>query len=147
MSRKRILQNYPRLSRWQAMLLLLVFLSARGLVPAGFMPAAFAAGTPYGLCHGDSRSALLLNALTNPIQQHHHGHQADHLDGHNHNTLTAHSFADNYCSFSVVTNIVSAPATDLGLPSAEAVVATSPFSFTLAPSSAYTRPLIRAPPH
>lgn len=146
MSRKCTLNNCPRLSQWQALLLLLVFLSARGLVPAGFMPAAFTAGTPYGLCHGDSRSALLLNALATPPQGHHHDHHANHADGHNHDALTAHSFADNHCNFSAAASVASAPATELDLFIEGATFLALPPSFNLPLSSSYTLPLIRAPP-
>ncbi len=97
-----------RLSPWQAVLLLCVFLAARGLVPAGFMPAAIAAGTPYDLCHGDSRSALLLNALSR--QHSHQGHQGE---AHQHGALTAQAFADNHCSFSAGATIAAAPTLEL----------------------------------
>ncbi|WP_444902481.1 hypothetical protein ACJJIG_09705 [Microbulbifer sp. SSSA007] len=147
MSRKRTLQSCPRLSRWQTLLLLLVFLSVRGLAPAGFMPAAFAAGTPYGLCHGDSRSALLLNALaTPPTLEHHHNHQAEHSSGHNHDALTAHSFADNHCNFSAAATVASVPVADLDLFSEGQTPRTSTPGFNLVSAVAYTLPLIRAPP-
>ncbi|WP_308365034.1 MULTISPECIES: hypothetical protein [unclassified Microbulbifer] len=84
------------LHRWQAVLLLAVFLAVRGLVPAGFMPAPLAGGAPYGYCHGDSRSALLLELLA----PRHNGHH--HPAGHQHDAPTAQSFADNHCSFSTV---------------------------------------------
>lgn len=81
------------LHHWQAALLLAVFLAVRGLVPAGFMPAPLAGGAPYGYCHGDSRSALLLELLAPRHNSHHHA-------GHQHDAPTAQSFADNHCSFS-----------------------------------------------
>ncbi|SHF24561.1 hypothetical protein SAMN04487965_1729 [Microbulbifer donghaiensis] len=104
------LQFRARLSQWQAALFLCLFLclflAVRGLVPAGFMPASLAAGTPYGLCHGDGRSALLLNALA----QWEHAH---HGAGHDHSALTAQAFADNHCSFSAGAGIATAPTLEL----------------------------------
>ncbi|WP_444906953.1 hypothetical protein [Microbulbifer sp. SSSA008] len=143
MSGKRTIQYCSRLSQWQALLLLLVFLSARGLVPAGFMPADFAAGTPYGLCHGDSRSALLLNALKANSHSDHHG---DHSSSHNHDTLTAHSFADNHCNFSAAASIASAPTTELEIVLPGFTQPPSYPAFFRVISNAYSRPLIRAPP-
>lgn len=143
MSGKRTIQCCSRLPQWQALLLLLVFLSARGLVPAGFMPADFTAATPYGLCHGDSRSALLLNALsTNPHSDHHLSHSPNH----NHNALTAHSFADNHCNFSAAASIASAPTTELEIVLPGFTQPSSYPAFFRVISSAYSRPLIRAPP-
>lgn len=90
-------------------MLLCCFLAVRGLVPAGYMPAPVLAGTPYGLCHGDSRAALLLNSLQ--ASQVHEGHHNDHHSGHHggqhnahnaghdHDPATAKHFADSTCAF------------------------------------------------
>ena len=111
---------------WLAVLLLGMFLAVRGLVPAGFMPAPIAGGSPYELCHGDSRSALLLNLATadqpsDHHQPHHasaHAHHQGHAHGdsyqsgavsaatasptlgHQHDSATAQAFSDNHCNFS-----------------------------------------------
>ncbi|WP_444928906.1 hypothetical protein ACJJIF_13680 [Microbulbifer sp. SSSA002] len=143
MSGKRTIQSCSRLSQWQALLLLLVFLSARGLVPAGFMPADFSSATPYGLCHGDSRSALLLNALS---ADSHADQHSGHSENHNHNTLTAHSFADNHCNFSAAASLASAPAAELEITLAGVLQPSAGPTFSPSLSSAYSRPLIRAPP-
>ncbi|WP_299585528.1 hypothetical protein [uncultured Microbulbifer sp.] len=145
MSPQRILKSRPHLPQWQALLLLVVFLSARGLVPAGFMPAAFADSTPYGLCHGDSRSALLLNALAIPVEEHHHGPQTE-TSGHNHDALTAHSFADNHCNFSAAASLASAPAAELYAAVAGNILPTPAIGFSPVHSHRHARPLIRAPP-
>ncbi|WP_160152069.1 hypothetical protein [Microbulbifer sp. ALW1] len=87
---------------WLAVVLLGLFLSVRGLVPAGFMPAPVAGGSLYALCHGDSRSALLLNLLSPPVADahlHHHGGPAAPA-GHDHDTATAKNFAESHCTFS-----------------------------------------------
>lgn len=98
-----------RLSQWQATLLLCLFLAVRGLMPAGYMPAPMAAGSLFGLCHGDSRSTVLLQSLARlHAQNGHHPH-----NGHQHNALTAHTFADNHCNFSAGANLATAPALDL----------------------------------
>ncbi|WP_444899580.1 hypothetical protein ACJJIX_06365 [Microbulbifer sp. VAAC004] len=148
MSRPRTRKNRPHLPQWQALLLLLVFLSARGLVPAGFMPAAFSAGTPYDFCHGDSRSALLLNALASQAQDHHHSHGGGHGEhsGHNHDALTAHSFADNHCNFSAAASLVHVPALDLHFASEGNILPLFSNGINTALSLYYSRPLIRAPP-
>ncbi|QFT56792.1 hypothetical protein [Microbulbifer sp. THAF38] len=145
MSRARTRKNRPHLPQWLALLLLLAFLSARGLVPAGFMPADFSAGTPYGLCHGDSRSALLLNSLANQAQDHHHN-LGDNHSGHNHDTLTAHSFADNHCNFSAAASLAQAPALDLHLFIEGNILPPHSKGINPALSLHYSRPLIRAPP-
>ncbi len=105
------------------------------------MPAPFTAGTPYGLCHGDGRSALLLNALAQ-WEHAHHGHSGDH----NHDALTAQTFADNHCSFSAGTGIATAPA--LALPPFSASGNRAPAANTLAPTRqrSYLLPPTRAPP-
>ncbi|AMX03746.1 hypothetical protein [Microbulbifer thermotolerans] len=98
-----------RLSQWQAVLLLCLFLSVRGLMPAGYMPAPMATGSLFGLCHGDSRSTALLQSLARLHAQHgHHPH-----NGHQHDALTAHTFADNHCNFSTGANLATAQALDL----------------------------------
>ncbi|WOX04188.1 hypothetical protein [Microbulbifer pacificus] len=99
----------PCLPPWLAVVLLGVFLAVRGLVPAGFMPTAVASGGPYQLCHGDSRSALLLS-LAVPARSsdrahgghgHEHGHaQAPQASQHQHDDATAQVFSDNHCNFS-----------------------------------------------
>ncbi|KUJ83828.1 MULTISPECIES: hypothetical protein [Microbulbifer] len=102
-------------ARLSAVLLLALFLAVRGLVPAGYMPAAVASGSLYGLCHGDARSAFLLQSLAAAAEpaggQHHHhnhhqGHHGDPLasadtphSGHDHSPATGQAFADNHCSF------------------------------------------------
>ncbi|MCO1332748.1 hypothetical protein MO867_00215 [Microbulbifer sp. OS29] len=146
MSGTRTIQSCSRLLQWQALLLLLVFLSARGLVPAGFMPAAFTAGTPYGLCHGDSRTALLLNALASNAHSNHHNSHTNPATNHNHDALTAHSFADNHCNFSAVASISSSAATELDIALSGFIYSPSLAGFHPALSSPYNRPLIRAPP-
>lgn len=101
-------------ARLSAVLLLALFLAVRGLVPAGYMPAAVASGSLYGLCHGDARSAFLLQSLASAESagshhHHHNDHQGHHGDplasadtphsGHNHSPATGQAFADNHCSF------------------------------------------------
>lgn len=101
----------PCLPPWLAVVLLGVFLAVRGLVPAGFMPSAVASGGPYQLCHGDSRSALLLSLATPATPNdsahgghghaHGHGHaQAPQASPHQHDDATAQVFSDNHCNFS-----------------------------------------------
>ncbi|MCW8126273.1 hypothetical protein [Microbulbifer halophilus] len=127
-----------RLPRGLALLLLCVFLSARGLVPAGFMPAPLSAGAPYDLCHGDSRSLELLNWLADRRDNHRPGHQ--------HDTLTAQSFADNHCNFSAGAILAAAPIAEI--PPAIAGVR-EPIPALPAPPARhrhYTRPPGRAPP-
>ncbi|WP_226703538.1 hypothetical protein [Microbulbifer elongatus] len=111
---------------WLAVLLLGMFLAVRGLVPAGFMPAPIAGGSPYELCHGDSRSALLLNLANGdspsdhhqphyaPAHAHHQGHAHENAHhsmaepagtesanpDHQHDSATAQAFSDNHCNFS-----------------------------------------------
>lgn len=130
-----------RLSQWQAALLLCVFLAVRGLVPAGFMPAPLAAGTPYGFCHGDGRSALLLNALAQ-WEHAHHGHGG----GHSHDALTAQTFADNHCSFSAGVGLAAAPSVHLPFFSAGATAPTPTPAAPAARVNPYALPPSRAPP-
>lgn len=127
------------LHQWQAALLLLVFLSARGLVPAGFMPASIAGGSPYDLCHGDSRSALLLQWLAG--QEHHH-----HGNGHQHDALTAQSFADNHCSFAASASIAAAPALELQFAVADSAQPLPPAANQTLRQRSYLLPPPRAPP-
>lgn len=130
-----------RLHQWQAALLLLVFLCARGLVPAGFMPAAVTAGTPYAFCHGDSRSALLLDALTQAEHAHHGG-----SGSHQHDALTAQTFADNHCSFSASAGIATASSFE-STPLFGSDGAEPPFFSTSLPRQRnYLQPPTRAPP-
>lgn len=121
--------------------MLACFLGVRGLVPAGFMPAAVADGAPYGYCHGDSRSALLLNALA----QYHHDHHS-HAGEHDHDDATAQAFADNHCGFSAGSGV--APAPTLHIP--RLATAPSRLPATIARSlprqRSYLHPPSRAPP-
>lgn len=117
--------------------MLLVFLSARGLVPAGFMPASIAGGSPYNLCHGDSRSALLLQWLAG---QEHHQH------GHQHDALTAQTFADNHCSFAASASIAAAPALELLLEVADGAQPLPPAANQPLRQRSYLLPPPRAPP-
>ncbi|MEX2963324.1 hypothetical protein [Microbulbifer sp. TYP-18] len=125
----------------QAVLLLLIFLCARGLVPAGFMPAPVSGGAPYDFCHGDSRSALLLQWLAD--QRHtHQGHES----GHQHDALTAHTFADNHCSFAAGPAALAGEPGAL-LPFAVRTVDAVPFEGRFYPlAQAFLLPLSRAPP-
>lgn len=133
-----------RLSRGQAALLLCLFLAVRGLVPAGFMPAPLNAGAPYGFCHGDGNSALLLQWLQREYPKKQSGHQ--HNNGHHHDALTAHSFADNHCNFSTAAGLATAPSADLLLSvSGTALPIPTPVN-TAALSRAYALPPSRAPP-
>lgn len=121
------------------MLLLCLFLAVRGLVPVGFMPAPLASGMPYGFCHGDTRSALLLSALAQRTHAHHDG-------GHNHDALTAQTFTDNHCSFSAGAGPAATALANFQFFTADAVApAPIPVSAT-ARVSAYILPLTRAPP-
>jgi len=128
-----------RLSPWQAQLLLCIFLAVRGLAPAGFMPAPIADGTPYDFCHGDGRSALLLQSLSQP-----HSHRGHH--GHGHDALTAQAFADNHCSFSAGAG-ATAPAT-LELPPVASGRLSPPIARFRSPlpRRGYLQPPQRAPP-
>lgn len=132
-----------RLPRSLALLLLCVFLCARGLVPAGFMPAPLAAGAPYDLCHGDSRSAQLLQWLS---ESHGHSGGHDHSAGHQHSALTAKSFADNHCNFSASAAVASASSIE---PLAAIIGVRAPSAALPLPvvkQRDYTLPPGRAPP-
>ena len=133
-----------RLSRGQVALLLCLFLAVRGLVPAGFMPAPLSGGAPYGFCHGDGNSALLLQWLQRDYPQKQGGHH--HHSGHHHDALTAHSFADNHCNFSAAAGLATAPSADLLLPVAGTALPTPAPATTAALSRAYALPPSRAPP-
>lgn len=138
MAQRRDHRKRCRLPQWQALLLLLAFLCVRGLVPAGFMPAPLSGGAPYGFCHGDGDSALLLQWLQREYHHHHSGHQ--------HDTLTAHSFADNHCNFSAAADLAAAPSVDVRLFTAGATAPTPPPVAAAARGRAYALPLTRAPP-
>lgn len=127
-----------RLPRSLALLLLCVFLCARGLVPAGFMPAPLSGGAPYDLCHGDGNSALLLQWLQREHQHHH--------SGHHHDELTAHAFADNHCNFSATAGLAAAPSADLQLFVAGVPVLAAGPTTSAADNRAYAQPPSRAPP-
>ncbi|WP_250461384.1 DUF2946 family protein [Microbulbifer litoralis] len=127
-----------RLPRSLALLLLCVFLCARGLVPAGFMPAPLSGGAPYGFCHGDGNSALLLQWLQREYH-HHHG-------GHHHDGLTAHAFADNHCNFSAAAGLAAAPSVDLQVFIAGISTPAAAPTAGAARSRTYTQPPSRAPP-
>ncbi|MCX2801962.1 hypothetical protein [Microbulbifer thermotolerans] len=131
--------DHPLLPQWRAALLLCLFLAVRGLVPAGFMPAPLAAGAPYTLCHGDSRSTLLLHALA-------HWQRDDHGAGHHHDALTAQTFADNHCSFSAGAALAGTPAVDIQFFTVGGLVPAPPVLQGAARSRAYARPPARAPP-
>lgn len=148
-----------RLPPWLAVVLLGMFLAARGLVPAGFMPAAVAGGSLYELCHGDSRSALLLSLTASSGPTHHPihdqtGHQAHHdghspepaQSGHQHDSATAQVFSDNHCSFSAT--VVAAAHAGQWLPALEQTTApvTSAAPKYLPRNPHYVRPPGRAPP-
>lgn len=141
---QRYSQRLPQSSArsWPILLLLMCFLAVRGFVPAGFMPAPLAAGVPYDLCHGDSRSALLLSALSSSgHEQHHHS-----SGGGQHHDAIAQAFADNHCGFSASAGLATAPV--LVLP---AVVAVGVQPAALLPSPPpsrrfYLHPPPRAPP-
>ncbi|WP_193162962.1 hypothetical protein [Microbulbifer hainanensis] len=142
--RRQLGKSQFRLSRGQAVLLLCLFLAVRGLVPAGFMPAPLSAGAPYGFCHGDGNSALLLQWLQRDYPQkqgehHHHG-------GHHHDALTAHSFADNHCNFSAVAGLATAPSPDLLLSVSGTALPVPAPATTAALSRDYVLPPGRAPP-
>ncbi|MDP5209677.1 hypothetical protein [Microbulbifer sp. 2205BS26-8] len=104
------------------------------------MPASLAAGTPYGLCHGDNRSALLLTVLTGPAGEHHHS-------GHDHDTLTAHSFADTHCAYSAVAGVAGTPATVSDILSGGVSSPPTIPKVRIVLPGLFERPLIRAPPH
>lgn len=147
----------PCLPRWLAVVLLGVFLAVRGLVPAGFMPSAVASGGPYQLCHGDSRSALLLSLATPVIRgdsahhghEHEHGHgqpQPPHAGAHQHDSATAEAFSDNHCSFSSAgasiaarTELPWSPLPGFAVPAPTVAVAQRPLNHYLFPPG-------RAPP-
>ena len=154
------MQQYTGISRyshrglpaWQTALLLCCFLAVRGLVPAGYMPAPLSAGTPYGLCHGDSRAALLLNSLqTSQVHDgHHSGHYGNHHNahsaGHDHDPATAKYFADSTCAFAAAaTSNVGGELADLGaLRSRSSRSTAAQWHFDSQP--AYFIPPGRAPP-
>ncbi|WP_226664404.1 hypothetical protein [Microbulbifer aggregans] len=144
---------------WLVVVLLGMFLAARGLVPAGFMPAAVAGGSLYELCHGDSRSALLLNLTASsgpaphPVhhqtdhETHHGGHSLEPAQsGHQHDSATAQVFSDNHCSFSAT--VVAAAHAGQWLPALEHTAApVAPAVFKYFPRNPhYVRPPGRAPP-
>jgi len=132
------LRDRWRLSQGQAALLLCLFLAVRGLVPAGFMPAPLGAGGPYGLCHGNGDSAMLLQWLQREYHQHH--------GGHHHDDATAHSFADNHCNFSAAAGLAAAPSAELQL-FFGGVMAPPPAAIpSAAHRRAYALPHSRAPP-
>ncbi|WP_237067769.1 hypothetical protein [Microbulbifer guangxiensis] len=143
-------------ARLYAVLLLALFLAVRGLVPVGFMPAPISSGSPYGLCHGDARSAFLLQSLaaaTPTGEHHHHGHHGHHgadgsspQTGHDHDPATAQVFADNHCSFaaSAALAVEAQPLNSGGI--VQSGLGDAPAADTYAPSLAYLRPQGRAPP-
>ncbi|MFV8780871.1 hypothetical protein ACNKU7_00480 [Microbulbifer sp. SA54] len=158
-----------RLPPWLAVVLLGVFLAARGLVPPGFMPAAVAGGSLYELCHGDSRSALLLGltggaGYTDSPSHHsssHHNpsHPVSHnlqpanattteagTGSHQHDSATAKLFSDNHCSFSATAVAASHSGQwqpELVLAAAGRAPAARDFSPKI---TLYIRPPGRAPP-
>ncbi|AOS96169.1 hypothetical protein AUP74_00700 [Microbulbifer aggregans] len=147
-------------TRLYAALLLALFLAVRGLVPAGFMPAPMDSGSPYGLCHGDARSAFLLQSLaaaSNPAgEHHHHGHQQHHGDhgaavttphsGHDHDPATAQAFADNHCSFAASAALAIAAPQLNPIGSEQSGLADNLALNSFLPSFIYLRPQGRAPP-
>ncbi|TCO72213.1 hypothetical protein [Chromatocurvus halotolerans] len=48
-------------------LCVLAYLVAAAVVPSGYMAAPLASGTPFHLCPGDTRSALIISALTDSV--------------------------------------------------------------------------------
>lgn len=142
-----------------AVVLLGVFLAVRGLVPPGFMPGSATGGSLYELCHGDSRSALLLNlALPSDghrqqhtqsdsagSHQHHSAHGQPHTsigaDAHQHDSATAQAFSDNHCSFSTAAaSIIDSGAMPLG-----AIPGYSPLLPQLPWAAVQTQPYLRPP--
>ncbi len=70
--------------RQQSLLLatLLAYLVAGAIVPRGHMAAPLSSGTPFHLCPGDLRSALIIDTLSPAADhQHQHHHQADDSTG------------------------------------------------------------------
>ncbi|WGL15587.1 hypothetical protein PVT68_12490 [Microbulbifer bruguierae] len=153
---------------WLAVALLGIFLAVRGLVPAGFMPASIAAGSPYEFCHGDSRSALLLNLISaekhadsgqlqhifTPDHGHGHGHHqtaapadpAATNHGHQHDSATAQAFSDNHCNFAASVAFVAGAEKLLWIPLPGSSVSVFRLQTSVITPQYYLLPPGRAPP-
>ncbi len=106
-SKSHVISRFARLQkarplRQQSLLLatLLAYLVAGAIVPRGHMAAPLSSGTPFHLCPGDLRSALIIDRLSagtvhHPHQHHHHADDSASVDS----TSVDKTSADPGCSF------------------------------------------------
>lgn len=82
--------------RQQSLLLatLLAYLVAGAIVPRGHMAAPLASGTPFHLCPGDLRSALIIATLAEKAEHHHQHHHHE-----ENNSGVDKTSADPGCTF------------------------------------------------
>lgn len=129
-----------------ASLSMLVYLIAVAVVPPGYMAAPLASGTPFHLCPGDIRSALLIDALratSSGSVEHGHHHSSDGGTDDAHASTTV---AEPDCRFAGVTAMYSGiafAATDMPAP---VQMVQTVFRGPANLSPAWLRPPARSPP-
>lgn len=134
---------------------LLAYLIAVAIVPPGYMSAPWASGTPFHLCPGDTRSALLISALANispRAVQHHQHHQHQHHLQHHHSDVSvgdisaSHTAAEPGCQFAGISAMPSGMAfTAASIPEPVAQGQNGP-QRSRVPASPWLRPPVRSPP-
>lgn len=131
--------------------LLLSVVVTRGMIPAGTMPSALGAGSPWMLCPSDSGSALLIELFPSEDAHAHH-HHSHHHHSPQHDSHSSHhqghaSTSDKSCEFSALGSIATVSFTiSIGesLPD-ETLPLLWPNSQAY-PYRLYQRPPARAPP-
>jgi hypothetical protein len=144
-----------------AALAVVFYLTTVGIVPSGYMAAAFASGSAFHLCPGDSRSALVIDALASAakrLQQHqdghadsgHTGHNSDHSKQNNNHSNDHHgdseTSADPGCFFAGFAGALTANFAGQGDELAAPAAVLRPRSTGSYRASAWLHPPVRSPP-
>lgn len=130
-------------------LCIFAYLIAAAVVPSGYMAAPLASGTPFHLCPGDTRSALIISALKGsaPLaHQHgdpHHGHHGGDAGA---DTYLSPSTAEPDCQFAGVSALPADVAfADVDAPESIPLVQRAPGG-PATRNPAWLRPPVRSPP-
>lgn len=130
-------------------LCILAYLIAAAVVPSGYMAAPLASGTPFHLCPGDTRSALIISALTDSVSlAHQHGdlHDRHHGGDTVADTYVSPITAEPDCQFAGVSALPAEVAfADVDAPESIPRVQRAPGG-PATRNPAWLRPPVRSPP-
>ena len=136
-------QSQSARRRGVALLCLLAYLVAGGIVPQGHMAAPLSSGTAFHLCPGDLRSAIIIDALQAQAAGHPYHHHHDHGDAGG----ISKTSADPGCIFAgigaLAANAVSIAASSIST----AVLPVLAAAVRPVLPSKWLRPPVRSPPH